>query len=112
MLERCQFFEANINHAVLCVQIFFFLDCALQQKFKTSARQHMDIHVCRSSTDLAEVMKIQQTAVDRALQELQGRRAMAFALVDRTVARGCLGTGLLLCLIVSGHMILHLVPRV
>ena len=49
VLESCHFFEANVNHQVLRLQISFLLDFALQQVSKVSALQHISIRSCRSS---------------------------------------------------------------
>ena len=64
VLEICHFFEANVNHQVLRLQISLLFDFALQQVSKVSALQHNSIRSCRTSAHVAERMKIQQFETD------------------------------------------------
>ena len=72
VLESCHFFEANVNHQVLQLQISFLFDFALQQVSKVSALQHISIRSCRSSAHVAERMKIQQFEIE--LQTARSRK--------------------------------------
>ena len=81
VFESCHFFQANVNHQVLRLQIPFLFDFALQQVSKVSALQHISIRSCRSSAH------VNSKSVAN-LMKSQGLIAMAFILLDCTVARG------------------------
>ena len=70
VLESCHFFEANVNHQVLRLQISFLFYFALQQDSQVSALQHMSIRSCRSRAHVAEL----RTAIRSRLQTSRTRK--------------------------------------